>query len=143
MNLLKRLWVSLRGGAAYEELEQTGKWATWQLPDERRAATTPSLRGTCAGSTSTAISRTAISSNALSRIFRSDAETGWLDIGANPLRFADACSILTREMTPTTFNANAFGPAATTVAAAATRGSGPGMGLRPGNVPALAGRRAR
>jgi hypothetical protein len=34
MNLLKRLWVSLRGGAAYEELEQTGKWATWQQPDE-------------------------------------------------------------------------------------------------------------
>jgi hypothetical protein len=33
MNLLKRLWVSLRGGAAYEEFEQDGKWATWQLPD--------------------------------------------------------------------------------------------------------------
>jgi hypothetical protein len=34
MNLLKRLWVSLRGGAAYEELEHMGTWATWQLPVE-------------------------------------------------------------------------------------------------------------
>jgi hypothetical protein len=35
MKLLKRLWVSLRGGTAYEELEHMGTWATWQLPDER------------------------------------------------------------------------------------------------------------
>ena len=34
MNVLKRLWLSLRGGAAYKPLEQQGQWATWQLPDE-------------------------------------------------------------------------------------------------------------
>ena len=34
MNLLKRLWLSLRGGTAYKQLEQQGRWATWQLPNE-------------------------------------------------------------------------------------------------------------
>jgi len=34
VKLLKRLWLSLRGGTVYEELEQKGHWATWQVPDE-------------------------------------------------------------------------------------------------------------
>jgi hypothetical protein len=34
VNLLKRLWLSLRGGTAYKQLEQRGQWATWQLPSE-------------------------------------------------------------------------------------------------------------
>jgi hypothetical protein len=33
MTLVKRFWRALRGGAAYEQLEQKGQWATWQLPD--------------------------------------------------------------------------------------------------------------
>ena len=34
MKLLKRLWLSLRGGMAYKELERQGQWATWQRPEE-------------------------------------------------------------------------------------------------------------
>jgi hypothetical protein len=34
VSLLKRLWLSLRGGTAYKQLEQQGQWATWQLPNE-------------------------------------------------------------------------------------------------------------
>jgi len=34
MKLLQRLWLSLRGGTAYKQLEEKGQWATWQRPAE-------------------------------------------------------------------------------------------------------------
>jgi hypothetical protein len=32
MKLLQRLWLSLREGTAYKQLEEKGQWATWQRP---------------------------------------------------------------------------------------------------------------